>query len=136
MNLSDRFSDDSQHGIYLSGEQEHSFDEFIHRKGKILRTTLEILASEIVERLRLRKVNFERIYADELALYEMIRRINYRAHDISDRSTLYQQLFEFKKERREQDVECWKDLVLVVRDFLVAFEAHENATAKARLINA
>ena len=36
-----------------------------------------------------------------------------------------------EKERRTEDVECWRDVVMVMRDFLVVWEAHEQAKTKA-----
>ena len=40
-----------------------------------------------------------------------------------------------ESQRRDEDVQCWRDIVMVMRDFLVAWEAHEQAKNRSIFIN-
>jgi hypothetical protein len=48
-----------------------------------------------------------------------------------EKRALYELLFKAKQEERLQDVECWRDIVLVMRDFLNTWDAHEQMQARA-----
>jgi hypothetical protein len=117
---------------------DSSIDDFIHGRSRILRTKLEVLASEIRERLQIRVKNLERIDKDGIhtsaMLVDLDRRAHYLTRQHKEKVPFYQQLFKLEQERRLQDVECWRDVVMVMRDFLYAWEAHEQARAKAVLL--
>ncbi len=112
-----------------------SIENFVHSRTRILNTKLEVLASAIHERLRVRVKNLERIDGNKIHTSEMLieldRRANYLARQHKEKAPFYEHLFKLEQERRTQDVECWRDVVLVLRDFLEAWEAHEQAKAKA-----
>lgn len=42
---------------------------------------------------------------------------------------------DLQAEVRSEHVKCWRDVVLVMRDFLLAREAHEQAKGRAIFIN-
>jgi len=94
-----------------------------------------VFASEIFERLRLRTVNLSRLERDRADLYAMVqnldRQARYRMREHQEKRVLYELLFKAKQEERLQDVECWRDVVLVMRDFLNAWDAHEQMQARA-----
>jgi hypothetical protein len=112
-----------------------ALDNFIHGKTRILNTKLEVLASEIRERWLIRVTNLERINDEKVRVLEMIsdlsRRANYMLRQHREKAPFYQQWFDLERERRSEDVECWRDVVMVMRDFLVVWEAHEQAKTKA-----
>jgi hypothetical protein len=114
---------------------DSSLDDFIHSRTRILRTKLEVLASEIRERLQIRVKNLERVADDKIHITAMLvdldRRANYLTREHKEKSPFYEQLFKLEQEKRLQDVECWRDVVMVMRDFLYAWEAHEQAKVKA-----
>jgi hypothetical protein len=118
---------------------DSSIDDFIHGRSRILRTKLEVLALEIRERLQIRVNNLERIDKDKIhtstLLVDLDRRAHYLTRQHKEKAPFYDQLFKLEQERRLQDVECWRDVVMVMRDFLYAWEAHEQAKARAVLIN-
>jgi hypothetical protein len=115
--------------------EEDSLDQMIHLNTRILNTKLEVIASHVTERLRIHRRNLERIDADRTLLVEMLRKIReaalYHLTERDERRILYQKFFELEEERREQDVECWRDLVLVMRDGLTFWDAHEHAKSRA-----
>ena len=69
---------------------------------------------------------------DHLDRLDRLARYHLREH--REKSALYQQMFNLGAERRAQDVDCWRDVVHVMRDFLYAWEAHETAKSRAILL--
>jgi len=112
-----------------------ALDQLLGVKSRVLRTKLEVLSSEMAERLRIWDRNLERIDADKERVTVVMERISrlaeYRLRDHREKSELYEEIFGLETERRSQDVECWRDIVMVMRDFLAVWEAHEQAKARA-----
>ena len=108
-------------------------------KGRILHTKLEVFASEIFERFRIRVQNLASIDQDENKLYLLLEKLDrqarYHTRDHIEKRVLYELLFKVKQERREQDVECWRDIVMVMRDFLYTWDAHEQMRSRALFLN-
>lgn len=115
------------------------FDQFVHRKTRILNTKLEVLAFELHHRLIIRTENLSRIEADKEHATEMLlsvqRQANYLMRPRKDEAPHQKQLFELERERRQQDVEAWRDVAMLMRDFLYAWEAHELAKSKAMFLD-
>jgi hypothetical protein len=42
---------------------------------------------------------------------------------------------QLEAQRRDQDVQCWRDVVLVMRDFLDTWDAHEQAKDRSIFLN-
>src|SRR5437867_3991576 len=112
-----------------------ALDQLLGGKSRILRTKLDVLALEMRERFRIWDRNLERIDRDKERVTEIAERIsrlaNYHLRDHREKSELYEELANLEAERRSQDVECWRDIVMVMRDFLGVWEAHEQAKARA-----
>ncbi len=121
------------------GDTPGALENLLHSKGRILKTKLEVLTAEILQRLNLREVNLTRIRQDQSSLQEILhgltRQANYHQREHREKVPLYQRQLELKKELRSQDVDCWKDIVLVMRDFLAIWEAHEQARSRAIFMN-
>ncbi len=119
-------------------EVDASLDRFIHQRSRILRTKLEILAAEIMERLRLRRRNQQRIGHQRETVETMLGYLaglsHYHGKESREKGALYQATFDLDREARDQDVDCWRDVVGVMRDFLGAWEAHEQTEARAVLL--
>jgi hypothetical protein len=117
------------------GQSKTALDQLLGVKSRILRTKLEVLSFEMGERLRLWNRNLGRIDADKERLTGVMERISrlaeYHFRDHREKSELYEELFNLETERRSQDVECWRDVVMVMKDFLAVWEAHEQAKARA-----
>ena len=116
-------------------EIDRSIDLLINQRTRILDAKLEVFAAEIEERLKIRKRNVEVILYEELAagtiILEFDPHYGIGRYDSRIQQIFYQKTFDLTKERRQQDVECWRDIVLVMRDFLTAWEAREQAGARA-----
>ncbi len=116
-------------------DPEASLEQLIHLNTRILNAKLAVIASHVVERLRIHGRNVLRIDEDQSMLASMMEHITrgalYGLRQHQDKRIHYQKLFELEEERRRQDVECWRDIVLVMRDFLTFWDAHEHAQARA-----
>src|SRR2546425_3718218 len=100
---------------------DNALDKLLGLKSRILSSKLEVLALEMRERLRIWDRNLERIDGDKervIQVAEQISRLaNYHLRDHREKSELYEELASLETERRSQDVECWRDVVMVMRDF-------------------
>lgn len=118
---------------------DESLEDLLHQKSEILDRKLEILAAEIRWRLHVGVQNLASLASDRARLQEMLSRLDvaarYHVREHQEKGVLYRKLFDLETETRSQQVECWRDVVLVMRDFLLAWETHEQTKARARFIN-
>jgi len=116
-----------------------SIDELLQGKTDVLHTRLNVLAAAIGERLRLRQENFYQLLQDECRTDNLLHGISvqtgYNFDDGNQKAGLYQQLFDLEKQRRGEDTNCWRDVVMVLRDFLETWEAVQHAKSRTRLLN-
>jgi len=114
---------------------EDAVNALLDRKNCILQTKLDVITWEIRSRLQIRHDNLERLYRSREEVEERLRQlsvdIRYRARDHGDKRVFYEALIKLDAERRSSEVECWRDLVDVLRDFLTVWEAHQQAQARA-----
>lgn len=113
---------------------DQTLDDLIHVNTRILRTKVEAIAATVQERLKIRRQNVERIAEDRAKLAEIVQQIsvaaNYHLRDHKEKDRLYQRAFDLNRERRDQDSDCWRDIVLVLRDFLTIWDEYERAKAR------
>ena len=114
-------------------------DNLLHSKSRILRSKLEVLASEIYTRLTIWDRNLARIGSDkekvEKLLDQFSRLARYHLRDPKDVTRLHDSNLRLETQTREEDIQCWRDVVLVMRDFLETWEAHEQAKTRSIFIN-
>ena len=115
---------------------EDSFlDDLLHQKSRIYASKLEVLAAAMVVRVDLLRENLSRIDNDKENATVMLTKVDsqarYHLREHKDKNIFYQTLFRLEEERRSQAVECWRDVVMVLRDFLYVWEAHEQSQARA-----
>jgi len=111
---------------------DNTLDDFVFLRGKILKSKLEILASEITDRFQIRKRNRNLMEKDEEKVWKLLHPYHIPSH--RDSTSLYERVFDLKRESRDEDVKCWSDVVMVMRDFLNTWEAFEQARARSDLI--
>jgi hypothetical protein len=119
----------------LARPSEDALESLIHNKSRILGRKLDILAAQIWWRLRIACHNLARIQNDKSLLSGMLIKLDqaarYHLRDHQEKGMLYRKLFELDSESRTEEVECWRDVATVMRDFLTAWEAHEQTRARA-----
>ena len=60
--------------------------------------------------------------------------VNYHLREHREKGTFYQKVFDLERERRDQDTDCWRDIVLVLRDFLTFWDEYERAKARGAFL--
>ena len=114
-------------------------DHLLHGKSRLLRSKLEVLAAEIHTRLALWDRNLTRIDGEKSNVSNLLERSSrlarYHLRDQHDVGQLRDSAAQLESQRRDQDVQCWRDVVLVMRDFLDVWEAHEQAKNRSIFIN-
>jgi hypothetical protein len=137
--LDELLTQDGEGPQYTPQSPGLDLDAVFGNKGRVLRTKLEVFASEIFERFRIRLQNLALIEEDQNKLYDLLdkldRQARYHLREHAEKRVLYEFLFKVKQERRAQDVECWRDVVMVMRDFLYTWDAHQQMKARARLLD-
>ncbi len=112
-----------------------ALDHLLHFKSRILRSKLEVLASEIYARLTMWNRNLGRIDDEKTKVEEQLQQFTrlarYHLRDQQDVGRLRDSALQLETQRRDEDVQCWRDVVMVMRDFLEAWEAHEQARNRA-----
>ena len=125
---------DSPHG-YRVDHPVSAVDDLLNQKTRILEVKLAVFASAIVERLRVRASNHERIDSNEEQVRQLItttdRQARYHLREHHDKRVLYETLFNLHAERRTQDTECWRDIMDVMREVLIVWESLEQARSRS-----
>lgn len=120
-------------------EAPGALDHLLHSKSRILRTKLEVLASEIQARFALWDRNLDRIGSEkgnvEALLDQSTRLARYHLRDQRDATRFHESALRLESQRRDEDIQCWRDVVMVMRDFLDTWEAHEQAKNRSIFIN-
>src|SRR5216117_1096474 len=115
--------------------QDRFLDDLLHLKSKVLSTKLEVLAFELLWRFGIRAKNLDRLDGDQNLVQAMLEKLDraaiYHFREHREKGTLYQTFFSLQEQKRQQDTECWRDVVMVMRDFLYVWEAHEQMQARA-----
>lgn len=120
--------------------KDESLDKFISQRSGILNSKLEVLLQEIQTRLAIRNKNISGVDNDLNKIREIMEGLGPRAHYLGDNPEkeafhkIRKNSFELEKERREQDVSCWNDVVKVMQELMNTWEAHEQAIARAKLM--
>jgi hypothetical protein len=117
-------------------ESEDSFlEDLVHQKAQMFRTKLEVLTAEVLVRLNIMSRNLRDLDDQRETVREMLGRIDqqavYHLREHREKSEFYRQLFAIGVEKRQQEVECWRDVAMVMKDFLEIWEAHQQAQARA-----
>lgn len=130
---------DSAIGSVIAASSSGFIDDLIDQRKSILAAKLDVLTAELHERLSIRKDNIASFIYDECKLGSMISQLYFTTGGYIDKSprrmaSLEKQGFDIQKERRDQDVECWRDIVMLTKDFLSVWEAYEQAKSRAYLM--
>lgn len=121
-----------------SAKADSALEDLIHGKSQILGKKLEILSAEIRWRLHLASQNLAHLETDQSRLQDSLNRLDRAAHyhllEHQEKSPFYRKLFDIETEKRSQQVECWRDVVMVMKDFLAVWEAHAQSKTRAMFI--
>jgi hypothetical protein len=120
-----------------SAGSESDIQKLLSQRTQILGTKLEVVAGQIVERIRLRKANLEALVAEEVEVDTELMRFETNLYARANShlvSTFQNRRFDIGREKRLQDVECWRDLVHVIREFLQIWEDLQQSRVRDQLL--
>ncbi len=109
-------------------------DLFLTQRSAIQKLKLDVHVAQILERVAIRKKSLESLLNEELEVSSKKLNISPRPGSYELESELERRLREIDKERRMEDVSCFRDLTHVMRDFLSVLEALEAAKARERIL--
>lgn len=119
-------------------ESDSFLEDLLGRKAEIVAANLDALAVALTVRVRLWAEQLDGIEEDrecaERFLAQLDHQARYHLRDHRDKTPFYRVLFSLEEERRTRAAECWRDLVLVLRDFLLAREVHQQSQARAMFL--
>jgi len=130
----------SKYNEYNENAVDKSLDDFVHQRSRILNSKLEVLLQEIWTRLAIKNRNIDRINSDSEKLNEIMNGLGKRVYYLGNtpEKDAFQKFkrsaFDLERERREQDVSCWNDVVKVMQELMNTWEAHQQSAARARLM--
>ena len=128
-----------QYAAQREVEKDGGLDRLFDQRTAILRTKLEVFASELLDRLRIRTRNLVAISENHERLNQMVeatsRQANYHFRDHKEKSVFYQLSFDLERQKRSEDVECWRDVADVMKDLLNVWEAMEQAKSRSMFLN-
>lgn len=104
-------------------------------------TRLAVTAAQIIERLRIRAFNQQQLMKEELSVDSRLSQLRNagltgRPDMMNLESALDQKISQLQGEQRRENTECWRDLTLVIRDLLNAWEGFSRNEAKNRFLSA
>ena len=128
--------------INQTGHEDFASDinAVLRGRSDILDVRFSVAAVQIVERLRIRAQNLQKILDEDLEIGS--RRCNFEPGSLLPTSP-FQELDDklreeqsgLNRQRRSEDKECWRDINMVMRDLLNAWEGLSLAKAKERFLS-
>lgn len=120
-------------------DDTHAIDSLIHERPRILRVKLAVLATQILERLKIRDANRAQIdrelleAANQLLPFERWASLP-GSPDIALRAFWLDQTVKLPAAARTEDVECWRDVAKLMSEFLVVWEGVQQSEARAAFL--
>lgn len=116
-----------------------NLNQLLNSKSGVLRTKLETLAAEIQTRFAIWNQNLNRLNGEQSDVQKHLdhstRLARYHLRDPKDVSQLQNSVLKLAEQQRNEDVLCWRDVVMVMRDFLDTWEVHEQAKNRSLFLN-
>ena len=92
-------------------KQEPLDEFFITQRSTIQKLKLDVHVAQILERVLIRKKSLESLLEEELEVSTKLANSSNRPGSYEIESGLEHRLREINKERRFEDVNCWRDLM-------------------------
>ncbi|MCX6896019.1 MAG: hypothetical protein NTZ16_11080 [Verrucomicrobia bacterium] len=119
--------------------EDDNLNQLLNSKSGVLRTKLETLAAEIQTRFAIWNHNLDRLNQDQSNIQNQLqhstRLARYHLRDPKDVSQWQNSGLKLGEQQRNEDVLCWRDVVMVMRDFLETWEVHEQAKNRSIFLN-
>ncbi len=117
-----------------------SLDALLSQRTGITKIKLEVLAAQLSERLSIRQRNLGSIGYDELLIGNWLLELNSMGatnthQSFQTRMPLHNKALDMSKDRRQTDVDCWRDIARLSHEFLSTWDAHEQAKARGKFLS-
>ncbi|MBU2464692.1 MAG: hypothetical protein KJ844_11490, partial [Candidatus Edwardsbacteria bacterium] len=131
----------------LSADEKPSsdLDEIFSNKTKVLKSTIKQLFNEINLRFQVDKDIFQSITDDICACYTFLEEVKLhvgRGYDMEmvlslmpRRSQLETQIFDLKKQKRTEALECWRDMMIVKKYLMMALSEYWKLSKRQQLLS-
>ena len=126
--------------------QQSALEALLNGKTELAESRLAVTAVQIMERLRIRAKNLKELMDEELSIDNKLLKFQassggfnremFNKEIMGLEAQLEQRNSNVQSAQRREDVECWRDLTHVMRDFLNAWEGFSRNEAKNRFISA
>ncbi len=122
--------------------QHSALESILSGRTELAETRLAVTAVQIIERLRIRAKNLKELLDEELSIDNKLLRIQgqfpagFNKDLFGIEAQLDQRVSQIQGAQRREDVECWRDLTNVMRDFLNAWEGFSRNEARNRFMSA
>ena len=109
-------------------EQQSALEAILSGRTELAEARLAVTAVQIIERLCIRAKNLQQLLDEELSLDNKLLQIQgqfpfgFNKDLFGIETQLDQRISQVQGAQRSEDVECWRDLTNVMRDFLNAWE--------------
>ena len=127
--------------------QQSALEALLSGKTELAETRLAVTAVQIIERLRLRAKNLKQLLDEELDIGNKLLKVQAQVPSGPNWQTFNKDIMGLEAQleqrssnnqsaQRREDVECWRDLTNVMRDFLNAWDNFSRNEAKNRFLSA
>ncbi len=122
--------------------QHSALEAILNGRTELAETRLAVTAVQIIERLRIRARNLKQLFDEELSIDNKLLQIQgqfpsgFNKDLFGIEAQMDQRVSLVQSAQRREDVECWRDLTNVMRDFLNAWESFSRNEARNRFLSA
>jgi len=132
--------------ILSTDEQPSSaLDEIFSNKTKVLKSTIKQLFNEVNLRFQVDKDIFQSITDDICVCYTFLEEVKLhvgRGYDMERvlslmprRSQLETQIFDLKKQKRTEALECWRDMMVLKKYLMMALSEYWKLSKRQQLLS-
>ena len=118
-----------------------ALEAILDGRTELAETRLAVTAVQIIERLRIRARNLKQLLDEELSIDNKLLGIQgqfppgFNKDLFGVEAQLGQRVSQVQGAQRSEDVECWRDLTNVMRDFLNAWDGFSRNEARNRFLS-
>jgi hypothetical protein len=121
---------------HLEQWADKSIDSLLGARASVNKIKASLWAGAIRERINILNRSLEQLTEEELIIDNRILQFEGRSYfPLQSYENLQNALRNLQSRRISEEKECWKDIIVVLRDFLGAFEAHSQSKARGEFLN-
>ncbi|NDV63366.1 hypothetical protein G0Q06_12950 [Puniceicoccales bacterium CK1056] len=119
----------------LENWADSSIETLLGARSSVNKLKVNLWAGAIRERISILNRSLEQLLEEELVLDNRIIQLGGRPYDTEQTYQMLKNSLQGLQTRRiSEEKECWKDIVVVLRDFIGAFEAHSQSQARGEFL--